>query len=125
MQRELSKSGDAMSRVMIGVFEQYAQGRGAFDELLRQGFALQELGLVANDGNLVDQVAVLATADVADRGLSDVLVGMGVPRAHANQCARHLDACRTIVTIAVPAKGRARKAMQVLRRCGVGDVSRP
>src|SRR6266849_2850418 len=108
MQREFSKAGDAMSPIMIGVFEQYAQGRGAFDELLRQGFSLRELGLVASNDDLVEQVAVLATADVADRGLSDVLVDMGVPRAHANQCAQHLDAQRTIVTVAVPADAHAR-----------------
>src|SRR5438128_9832529 len=72
------EAGDAMSPIMIGVFEQYANGRRAFEELVRQGFSLGELGLVANDANLVDQVAMLATADVADRGLCDVLVGMGV-----------------------------------------------
>ena len=107
---------------MVGVFEHYAQARGAFDELQRRGFSLRELGLVASDGELVDQVATLASADVADRGLSDVLVGMGVPRARANAYARHLDACHAIVTVAVPT-GRARTAASVLRRCGGRELS--
>jgi hypothetical protein len=113
-----------MPPTMVSVFEQYAQGRQAFEELRRQGFSLCELGLVESDGDLVDQVSTLATADVAGRGLSDVLVGMGVPRAPANQYARHLDARRTIVTVAVPAGARARTAARVLRRCGARDLSR-
>src|SRR5437870_13791718 len=88
--RCLSKAGEVMPPTLVGGFEQYAQGRGAFDELQRQGFALDELGLVDSDGELVDQVSTLAIADVAGRGLSDVLMSMGVPRAPANQYARHL-----------------------------------
>jgi hypothetical protein len=108
---------------VVGVFKHYTQGRGALDALRHEGFGLDELGLVANDGDLTDQVSVMAEADVADRGLFDVLVDMGVPRARAERYARLLADSRTIVTVAAPAEPRARQAARVLRRCGVRELS--
>ena len=108
---------------MVGVFDHPTQARGALELLQREGFSLHELGLVTSNGELVDQVAMLAAADVADHGLSDVLVSMGLSRTSADEYAQHLDASRTIVTVAVPAGRRPGQAARVLRRCGVRELS--
>jgi hypothetical protein len=124
MTRQPARPAAATPTTMVGVFEERAQARGALEELQREGFPLDRLGLVSDSDGLVDQVGALAAADVADRGLADVLVGMGVPRTRADRYARHLAAARTIVTVAVPAGRPPGRAARVLRRRGVRELSR-
>jgi hypothetical protein len=104
------------SNVAIGSFEEHEQGERALAELQRLGFRGDQVGLARDDGVLIEQGDVLATADVADRGLFTVLAEMGVPEPEARYYEQEFEACCTIVTVTAP--GRAQEAAAVLHRYG-------
>jgi len=60
------------------------------------------------------QADTLARADVADYGLTNALVGMGVAEHDARSYEREFAACRTVVT--VQTVDRLSEAAQILRR---------
>jgi hypothetical protein len=100
--------------VVIGTLGDDRQAHKALSELRNAGFGSDQTGLAVDVGDLIVQADTLARADVADYGLTNALVGMGVAEHDARSYEREFAACRTVVT--VQTVDRLSEAAQILRR---------
>src|SRR5215211_7522662 len=108
----MSSSGHGS--VVVGTLADDRQAHETLGQLRDAGFGTDQTGLALKTDDLIVQTDALARADVADRGLVDALVGMGVPRPDATNYERQFAARRAVVTVQAP--DRLTEAAQILRR---------